>query len=483
MGSGIRNLRISIRTRLIAAFLAVVILPVGITVGFYIFENYRVMKIPGVDFPKQASTIAADVAKYYTKQGSLTGVDPLLRKYKDKMTDRIQVIDFNGRVIADTAPGREPGAKGYTVAQVAELLTLPADDMEANKFGMVKNTNFEMHVGAPVKVNGRTVGLVLTTFKYADIWALVLGMMKRTLFVGIGAIIAISLFFAWLMSRDITHPLRQLVNATRSIGEGNLDARVRITARNELGELGDAFNTMVEELKQSLAREKDLENSRRELIANVSHDLRTPLTSIRGYVEGLRDGVARDPEKIKRYLDVIYEKTLGLDRLIADLFQLAQLDAGQLEMKPERVESTRLLRHIAERFQPDMEAAGISMITEIPAGLPPVTVDHERIEQALGNIIENAVKYTPAGGTISLMAIAQQQGIRVMVADTGEGISPEDLPRVFERLYRGEKSRSRQLGGTGLGLAIAKQIIEAHGGRIWVESEKGQGSRFYMRLL
>lgn len=353
--------------------------------------------------------------------------------------------------MADTAPGREPGAVRYTVAQVAELLSLP-------------------------------VGLVITTFQYADMWELVLGMLKRTILVGIGAIIAIILFFAWLMSRGITRPLRQLVNATRYIGEGNLDSRVHITARNELGELGEAFNTMVDELQQSLAREKALENSRRELIANVSHDLRTPLTSIRGYVEGLRDGVAQEPDKFRRYLDVIYEKTLGLERLIADLFQLSQLDARQLEMQPEQIGATELLRHIAERFQPDVETAGINMHTEIPAVLPTVTVDHERIEQALGNIIENAIKYTPAGGTISLMAVAEQQGVRVMVADTGEGIGPEDIPRVFERLYRGEKSRSRQSGGTGLGLAIAKQVIEAHGGDIWVESEQGQGSRFFLRL-
>jgi len=482
MSISVRNIRISIRNRLIAAFLTVVLLPVGITVGFYVFENYRVMKIPGVDFPKQARIIAEDVAGVYAERGRLTELNPLLRKYLMKMTSRVQVVDVDGRVAADTAPGKEPGAERYTVTQVAELLSLPAADMEADKLGLIRNTDFEMHVGAPVKVNGRTVGLVITAYQYADIWELVLDMLKRTLFVGIGAIIVICLFFAWLISRGITRPLRQLVNATRYIAGGNLDSRVSITARNELGELGDAFNTMVDELQQSLSREKALENSRRELIANVSHDLRTPLTSIRGYVEGLRDGVAEDPEKVKRYLDVIHEKTLSLERLITDLFQLSQLDAGQLEMKPGQMQATDLLEQIAARFQPDIEAAGINMYTEIPAGLPALTVDRDRIEQAVGNIIANAIKYTPTGGTISLMAVPEPQGVRVMVADTGEGISPEDLPRVFERLYRGEKSRSRQSGGTGLGLAIAKQIIEAHGGRIWAESELGQGSRFYLIL-
>lgn len=475
-------MRISIRNRLIGAFLVVILLPLGITAGFYVFENYRMMKVPGVDFPKRTSSIAADVAREYARQGSFTGVTSLLRGYKDKMTSRIRVLDNSGLVVVDTAPDREPATARYTVAQVAELLSLPAQNLKADKFGLVRNNNFEMHTGAPVKVNGQTVGLVITTFRYADMWEVVLGMLKRTILVGSGAIIVITFFFAWLMSRGITRPLRQLVDAAHYIGEGNLDSRVNITARNELGDLGAAFNTMVDELQQSLAREKALEKSRRELIANVSHDLRTPLTSIRGYVEGLRDGVAQDPDRFKRYLDVIYEKTLGLERLIADLFQLSQLDARQLEMQPRQTNATELLRHIAERFKPDVEAAGVNMHAEIPPDLQPVMVDHERIEQALGNIIENAIKYTPAGGTISLMAVAENQGVRVMVADTGEGISPEDLPRVFERLYRGEKSRSRQSGGTGLGLAIAKQIIEAHGGRIWVESEQGQGSRFYISL-
>ncbi len=480
MRFNIKNIRISIRNRLIAVFLIVVILPVGITVGFYYFENYKLMRQPGMDFTKTSRNIAAEVAKVYAARGSLTGLDPLLQGHLQTITERIQVIDADGRIVADTAPDREPGERRYTVSQVAELLSLPAGEMEADAIGNPRDMNFEMHAGAPVKVGEKTVGLVLVTFRYAALWDIILGILIRTSVVGVVAIIAISLFFAWLISRGITRPLRELVTATRYIAEGNLDSRVRITARNELGELGDAFNIMVDELQQSLAREKTVENSRRELIANISHDLRTPLTSVRGYVEGLRDGVARDPDKIKRYLDVIHEKTLSLDRLIADLFQFSQLDAGQLEMKPEWLGATEMLRDIAQRFQTDIEAAGINMITEIPPDLPAVKVDHDRIEQALGNIIANAIKFTPVGGTISLMAIAEQQGVRVMVADTGEGISAEDLPRVFERLYRGEKSRSRQSGGTGLGLAIAKQIIGAHGGKIWAESEKGHGSRFYL---
>jgi len=478
-------MRFSIRNRLIAAFLAVVLLPVGVTVGFYILDNKRLLKGPAgptMDFAKQARAMARDVARVYAKRGSLTDLEPVLQRYQGKIRGRIQIIDINGLVVADTAPGQEKGGERYNVAQLGEILSLPVNDMETNEWGDFKNKNFEIHSGAPVKAGGKTVGLVVVGVHYADMWELLLGILKRTLFVGIGAIIAICLFFAWLISKGITRPLKELVTVTRHIALGNLDSRVRITARNELGELGEAFNTMVENLQKSLTREKALENSRRELIANVSHDLRTPLTSIRGYVEGLRDGVAQEPDKIKRYLDVIYDKTLSLDRLISDLFQLSQLDAGQLEMKPEWVGATELLEQIAQRFRSDVEGAGLNMLIDVPGGLPLVKVDRDRIEQALSNIIQNAVKYTPAGGTISFRVSGGPE-VLVEVADTGEGINQEDLPMIFERLYRGEKSRSRQSGGTGLGLAIAKQIIEAHGGKIWAESEKGQGSRFYLTLV
>lgn len=485
MSFSLRDMRISIRSRLIAAFLSVIILPLGITVGYYLLENKRMLKGPSgptVDFPQQARAVADEAARIYGRQGSLRGLEPVIDRYRHKIRGRIQVIDINGWVVADTEREKPPAAVRYNTAELGELLSWPANNMEMNEWGDFENKNFRINAGSPVKAGGKTVGLVVVGIEYAEMWELFMGILTRTLLVGVGSIIAVCLLFAWRISRGIARPLRELVTATSYIAEGNLDSRVRISARNELGDLGEAFNTMVDKLQESLSREKALDNSRRELIANVSHDLRTPLTSIRGYVEGLRDGVAQNPDKVKRYLEVIHEKTLSLDRLIADLFRLSQLDTGQLEMKPQRIGASELLTGIAAQFQPDIERAGINIHTEIPEGLPVIEVDRDRIEQALGNIIENAIKYTPSGGTISLMAMAEPKGVRVMVADTGEGIAPEDLPRVFERLYRGEKSRSRQSGGTGLGLAIAKQIIEAHNGRIWVESEKGQGSRFYISL-
>lgn len=225
-----------------------------------------------------------------------------------------------------------------------------------------------------------------------------------------------------------------------------------------------------------------LEKVRKEFVANVSHELRTPLTSIKGSVETLRNGAISDPEKSLRFLDIIEKHTERLNRLITDLLDLSQIERGKTEMNLEPVNLVEVINRVVSTFREMVTRKGQRIMVGIPPDLPTVFADEEKIETALINLLDNAVKYTPDHGEITVFAFEKDDGLQVEVADTGIGIPTNDLPRIFERFYRVDKARSRELGGTGLGLSIVKHIIEIHGGTVSAESEVGKGSRFIFNL-
>jgi signal transduction histidine kinase len=214
------------------------------------------------------------------------------------------------------------------------------------------------------------------------------------------------------------------------------------------------------------------------LIAWVSHDLRTPLTSIRAILEALGDGVVDEPETVRRYLQTAQRDIRALSRLIDDLFEISQMDAGGLKLDCQMNALSDLISDTIESFSELARRQQVILSGSADAGVDPVFIDGQRIGQVLANLVSNALRYTPTGGEVSICARRVGDEVEVQVRDSGEGISAEDLPRVFERFYRGDKSRNRSTGGTGLGLAIARGIIDAHGGRIWVESEPSKGTCF-----
>ncbi|RJP58169.1 MAG: HAMP domain-containing protein [Deltaproteobacteria bacterium] len=228
---------------------------------------------------------------------------------------------------------------------------------------------------------------------------------------------------------------------------------------------------------------RDLERVRKEFVANVSHELRTPLTSIKGFVETLRNGAVSDPEKSLRFLEIIEKHTERLNRLITDLLNLSQIESGKTEannLKP--VNLVDVVSRVISNFREIADQKGQKIKMNIPSVLPHVLADKERIETVMENLLDNAVKYTPNNGEVTVSAFEKDDGVQVEVADTGIGIPPKDIPRIFERFYRVDKARSRELGGTGLGLSIVKHIIETHGGKVRAESEAGKGSRFIFNL-
>lgn len=288
----------------------------------------------------------------------------------------------------------------------------------------------------------------------------------------------LSTSFGYLLASRLTRSLKQLQQGANQLAAGDFSTQVHVSEQDELAEVAEAFNMMVDELQRSFARQKELERARRDLIAAVSHDLRTPLTSIRVMTEALVDGMVTDEAMAQRYYTNIYSQVESLSNLINDLFELSKLEGGQLELQLEPVNLNELLSEVIESMQPQAQVKEISLRGMFSEDLPAIQAEFAKIQRVLYNLIQNAIRHTPAQGSVSLATRRVPQGVQVEVADTGEGINPEDLPYIFDQFFRGEKSRSRETGGAGLGLAIAKRIIEAHQGKIWAESEPDRETRF-----
>ncbi len=276
--------------------------------------------------------------------------------------------------------------------------------------------------------------------------------------------------FGVFVAASVSDGLRQLAGAANQLAAGDLNARAEVTGRDEISQVAASFNDMARQLQQAEKERRELETLRRDLIAWTSHDLRTPLTSMRVMVEALHDGIVEDDTTRQRYYRTIRAEVIALNGLIDDLFELAQLDAGGLTLEMASVSLEDLISDTIEGFRPLCEQRDIDLMGRVGPDLQLVTMDASRIGRVLTNLISNAFQHTPSGGQVEVLASRKQGEVIVTVTDSGPGFSLEDLPRVFERFYRGEQARSRATGGAGLGLAIASGIVEAHGGHIWAEN-------------
>ncbi|MEA4907147.1 MAG: HAMP domain-containing sensor histidine kinase [Anaerolineaceae bacterium] len=288
----------------------------------------------------------------------------------------------------------------------------------------------------------------------------------------------IAMASGYLLSAALTERIGMLMEASQELARGNLSVRVPVTGRDEMATLAQMFNQMASQLEETRRKQSELDQLRRDLIAWVGHDLRTPLTSIRAILEALADGLVEDPQTVQRYLLTAQKDIRSLSGLIDDLFDLAQMDAGGLHLDVHPGAIDDLISDTIESFSELAARQDITLEGSSDANTGLVPMDTPRIGRVLANLVSNSLYHTPPGGRVAITARRAAYDVQVCVCDSGDGIPPEDLPHVFERFYRGDKSRSRQTGGTGLGLAIAHGIITAHGGRIWVESTPGQGAQF-----
>ena len=290
-----------------------------------------------------------------------------------------------------------------------------------------------------------------------------------------------SLAFGAAVASRLAATVVALSEGARAVSRGNLTTRVDVSTTDELADLAHSFNDMVARVNDAARLRERADAARRDLVAAVSHDLRTPLTAIRAMLEALADGVVTDPETITRYHATMRAQVEHLNRLIDDLFELSQIDAGGARYELQRVDLASLVADAVEGFA--MTAARRNVRVDGAPHAPLITaVEPTKLARVLHNLLDNAVRHSPEGGRVTVSVAREEASARVIVRDEGEGLSPADLPHLFERFYRGEKSRSRAFGGAGLGLAIARGIVEAHGGTITAANAPNGGAEFTVAL-
>lgn len=288
----------------------------------------------------------------------------------------------------------------------------------------------------------------------------------------------------YFVSKSILTPIQTLSIAAKTIRDGNLDVRVESKANDELGELSRTFESMRQKLKEAQIAQQQYEKNRQELIAGISHDLKTPITTIKGYIKGIQDGLAQTPEKFDRYISIIQRTVENMDGLIDELFLYSKLDLDQIPFHFEKVDLYPFFSDFIEELTFHFEKKnGIATLIADPSQSYVVEADREKLKRVVSNIIQNSLKYMDKDEkNIQVRLLAHTDAVTIEIHDNGRGIRQEDLPYIFDRFYRTDPSRNRSTGGSGLGLSIAKKIVDAHKGRIWAESEWKKGTTFYLKL-
>lgn len=431
----------SLQFRIMLAFSLVILVTVGAV--FFFFSQTTKSEINRFEERVEhalAARVSVELTHYYRLQGSWEGIQPLVEQWGTLSERRIILVDTGGIVVADSR---------------GDLLGKP---YEPDSPGTILESPWRQ---------GALAILYISEAKSTSLYILYKAI-GRFLIWGACVAIAVALILTFFLSRRILAPVRALTSAAKRLGRRDFSQKVQIEDRGELGELASTFNSMASDLERA-------EQLQRNMVADVAHELRTPLSNIRGYLEAVRDGAIKPDADTIRSLD---EEAMLLSRLVDDLQELSLAEAGELKLACQAEDIAELINQTVAVVQARAAEKGVAVSIDLPDKLPPVNIDSHRISQVSRNLLENAVAHTTKGDAITVAARQQGNWVEVSVADTGEGIPAEDLPNIFERFYRVDKSRARATGGGGLGLTIAKRLIEAHGGKIEVQSELGKGSRF-----
>ncbi len=386
-----------------------------------------------------------------------------------------EMLDGSGKDVYSTGPtdagGHMPMQRNaarrevFQAALAGQEVVVP---MTHPRFG-----NEFMLIGLPAKQSGGMYGVLLLNMPLAPVEDTAL-ILKRQLFYITLMLLAAALLLSLLLSRSFTRPILAIKKTAEEMATGNFTSRVDLKQQDEIGRLAGTINHLGQQLAQ-------IEQLRKDLIANISHELRTPLSIIRGYAETIRDVTGDTPAKREKQLEIIILETERLSKIVDDILNLSQFQSGFIKLNLQCFDLQQILAAVVKRYAVLSEKTGVQII-QPEAVKASVEADRERIEQVLYNLINNGLGHTPPGGKITIKAIDRAQAVRVEVVDTGTGIPAEDLPHIWDRYYKGDKTAARSSLGTGLGLAIVKSILEAHGAVYGVTSRDGAGTTFWFEL-
>ncbi len=433
-------MRIPILGKMILAFLIVSIITVALLIAGASYKT-------GMEFntylaEKDQETTLNHFYKYYEKNSSWDGVAATMPDLFQSLSEQSGNMDRPSFILAD----------------MNDIVLISGGYYKTGDL-LLQN---DKRISKPLIVDETTVGYIIFRQPAPGPIPGPEGFIKRVnnslLIFGVLALV-FALILGVIISRIFTRPLRELTAAAREVSNGNLDQHVNVRSRDELGELTVVFNDMTSKLSRLI-------ESRKQMTADVAHELRTPISVILGHAEAIHDGVLEPNPEI---IEIIRQESIRLEKIVNDLRVLALSDAGELVLAPAPFSPNTLMKSVFDLFKYRAQSKGIHLKVDCAPDLPEVLIDHDRMIQVFSNLIENALRVTPAQGSISLSANSSDHQVEFIVTDTGPGIREEDLDKVFDRLFRTDQSRKRDHGGSGLGLTIARSIVEQHGGKIWAE--------------
>jgi len=429
---------------------------------------------------KDLSLSRSLMERHFLEQTGSYRLDEIADELGKNLDVRVTVIDVDGRVLGDSE------LDGESLRNVENHLDRPevrsalaGGESETQRF----STTIEkrMLYMAAALAPPDTKGVVRLAVPLSDI-DLVSSEVKRVLALSLALAFVSTILLTFLISALISRPVKKVSAIAHRIAEGDFSGKAPISSNDEIGDLAEAINNMSEQISSRMEELKRLERVRQDFVANVSHELRTPVSTIRGYAETLIDGALEDKKNAMDFLKIIHADSKRLATLINDLLELSKIESEEPSLELSPCSIGQVAERVAKNLDKLAGDKSIEIVLNVPSGVPDALANEKAIGQALSNLVDNAVKYTEEGGTIAISVRVDAGLVRVDVTDTGIGIPEGDLPRIFERFYRVDKARSRELGGTGLGLSIVKHIAQAHGGEVHVESALGEGSTFSLTL-
>lgn len=436
-----------------------VLLPIGFIIDRAFSEFYY----------REVRTEIEDLSSHYAESMSVD-YNPQMPYMVEMMGEysriKLYITDSTGRIIANSAVPIMVTGSSIPAEELRDLIK----GISVNK-KLIEDQGSQRYLvsGMPILSNNEFVGGVYVLSSVERVDQSIKEIRRMLIWSGIGAFF-LALGFIYILSKKLSDPLIQMEKATRKISRGNLKTRVSFSSKDEIGSLGKAINDLAFDLQR-------YRESRSEFFSNISHELRTPMTSLEGYTKVLKEKLYQTEEERELYLDIIHKETIRLTRMIGDLFELSKMEEGKIGFHFEWIDLSEVMDSAINKTKWQAKKKGLEIHDQIQGELPFVYCDGHRTMQIFINLLENAIRYTEQG-TITVKIYRKNESVKISVEDTGIGIPEGELPYIFERFYRVEKSRAREFGGTGLGLAIVKNLVELQGGTIHVFSELEKGTRF-----